>query len=152
MDAGIAVAVGNIDLAVRRQRGVGAAVKRLAAHEWRRLVRDADGQQHLAVGGAFSHGVVAIIGAIEMVVGVDMQTVRTVEQAFAPAPEEISLAVQHHHRMVAAVEDIDAVLAVDRDGSGVSQAPAVRQLGPVFNHAVTVFARAENGRHAFLPI
>ncbi len=85
VDAGIAVAVGDIDLALRRQRGVGAAVKRLAAHERRRLVRDADRQQHLAVGGAFAHGVVAVVGAIEIVVGVDVQAVRAVEQAFAPA-------------------------------------------------------------------
>src|SRR5579871_5687751 len=36
--AGIAVAVGDIDLALRRQRGVGAAVERLAAHEGCRLL------------------------------------------------------------------------------------------------------------------
>ena len=143
VDAGIAVAVGNIDLALRRQRGVGAAVKRLAAHERRGLVRDADGQQHLAVGRALAHGVVAVIGAIEIVVGIDVQAVGAVEQAFAPARDEIALAVQHHHRMVAAVEDVDAVLAVDRDGSGVGQAPAVRQLRPVFDHAVA--GRRGNG-------
>jgi len=80
-----------------------SGVKRLAAHERRRLVRDADGQQHLAVGRALAHGVVAVIGAIEMVVGIDVQAVGAIEQAFAPAPEEIPLAVQHHHRMVAAV-------------------------------------------------
>ena len=152
VDAGIAVAVRDIDLALRRQRGMGAAVKRLAAHERRRLVRDADGQQHLAVGRALAHGMVAVIGAIEIVVGIDVQTMRAVEQAFAPAGDEIALAVEHHHRMVAAVEDVDAVLAVDRDGSGVGQAPAVRQFCPVLHHAVTMLARAENSRHVFLPI
>ena len=90
VDAGIAVAVGHIDLALRRQRSVGAAVERLAAHERRGLVRNADGQQHLAVGGAFAHGVVAVVGAIEIVVGVDVQAVRAVEQAFAPARDEIA--------------------------------------------------------------
>ena len=152
VDAGIAVAVRDIDLALRRQRGVGAAVERLAAHERRRLVRDADGQQHLAVGGAFAHGVVAVVGAIEIVVGVDVQAVRAGEQAFAPAPEEIALAVEHHHRMVAAVEDVDAVLAVDRDGGDVGEAPAVGQLRPVLHHAVAMLARAEDGRHVFLPL
>ncbi len=102
--------------------------------------------------GALAHGVVAVVGAIEIVVGVDVQAVRAVEQAFAPAPDEIALAVEHHHRMVAAVEDIDAVLAVDRDGGGVGQAPAVGQLRPVLHDAVTVLARAENSRHVFLPI
>ena len=132
VDAGIAVAVGNIDLALRRQRGVGAAVKRLAAHERRRLVRDADRQQHLSVGRALAHGVVAVIGAVEIVVGIDVQAVGAVEQAFAPAGDEIALAVQHHHRMFAAVEDVDAVLAVDRDGGDVGKAPAVRQFCPSF--------------------
>jgi len=60
-------------------------VKRFAAHERRRLVRDADRQQHLAVGRALAHRVVAIIGAIEIVVGIDVQPMRAVEQAFAPA-------------------------------------------------------------------
>jgi hypothetical protein len=42
--------------------------------------------------------------------------------------------------MVAAVEDVDAVLAVDRDGRSIGQAPAIRQFCPVFDDAVTVFA------------
>ena len=37
VDARIAVAVGDVDLALRRQRGVGAAMERLAAHVRRRL-------------------------------------------------------------------------------------------------------------------
>src|SRR5215472_17962165 len=48
--AGIAVAVRDVNLALRRQRRVRAAMERLAAHEWRGLVRDADGEQHFAVG------------------------------------------------------------------------------------------------------
>ena len=46
---GIAVAVGDVDLAFRRQRGVGAAVERLAAHIGRRLAGHAELEQHLAV-------------------------------------------------------------------------------------------------------
>ena len=110
VDAGIAVTVRDVNLALRRQRGMGAAVERLAAHIRLWPVRDADRQQHLAVDRALAHGVVAVIGAIEIVVGVDVQPMGAVEQAFAPAPEEIALAVQHHHRMGAAVEDVDAVL------------------------------------------
>ena len=149
--AGIAVAVRHIDLALRRQRGMGAAMERLAAHERRRLVRDADGQQHLAVDSAFAHGVVAVVGAIEIVLGVDVQPMRAAEQAFAPALDEIAVAVEHHHRMGAAVEDIDAVVAVDRDGGDVGEIPAVRQLCPVLHHAVAMLARAENGWHVFSP-
>ncbi len=122
-------------------------MERLAAHERRRLVRNADRQQHLAVGGAFAHGMVAVVGAVKLVVGVDMQAMRTAKQAFAPVRDEISVAVEHDHRMLTAVEDIDAVLAVDRDGSDVGELPSRRQLRPVFHHAVAVFARAENGAH-----
>ena len=142
VDAGVAVAVGDIDLALRRQRGVGAAMERLTAHERRRLVRNADGQQHLAAGRTFAHGVVAVVGAIQIVVGVDVQPVRAAKQAFAPAGDEIAFAVEHHHRMFAAVEDIDAILAVDRDGGDVGEIPPVGQLGPVFHHAVAMLARA----------
>ncbi len=49
VDAGVAVTVGDVDLAVRGQRRMGAAMKRFAAHEGGRVVWDADGQQHAAV-------------------------------------------------------------------------------------------------------
>src|SRR6185436_12271970 len=63
------------------------------------------------------------------------------------AAQEIALAVQHHHRMGAAVEDVDLVLAVDRDGSDIAELPAVRQLRKIFDDAVAVLAGAENGWH-----
>src|ERR1700730_2832555 len=53
--------------------------------------------------------------------------------------------------MGTAIEDVDAVLAVDRDRGDVGQAPPRRQFRPVLHHAVTMFARAENGRHVFSP-
>ncbi|RXH39552.1 hypothetical protein XH94_16700 [Bradyrhizobium zhanjiangense] len=70
--AGVAVAVGDVDLALRRQRRVGAAMEGIAAHERRRLCGEADRQQHLAVGGAFAHGVVAVVGAVKIVVCIDV--------------------------------------------------------------------------------
>lgn len=51
-------------------------MEQLAAHERRQLVRDADGQLHLAVSRALAHGVVAVVGAVEIVVGVDVQAMR----------------------------------------------------------------------------
>src|ERR1700743_58464 len=130
---------------------MGAAMERLAAHERRRLAGDTDGQQHLALSRAFAHGVGAITGAIEGVVGIDVTAVGAMEQALAKAAQEISLAVQHHHRMFATVEDINAILAVDRDGGDVGQVPAVRQLRPVLYHAGALLARAEDGWHMVLP-
>src|SRR4051812_49945011 len=51
-----------------------------------------------------------------------------------------------------AVEDVDAVLAVDRDRSDVGELPSVRQLCEVFNDAVAVLAGAENGWHGCSPL
>jgi hypothetical protein len=83
---------------------------------------------------------VAVIGAIEMIVGVDVQSMRALEQVFTPTGDEVARPVQYHHRMDAAVEDVDAVLAVDRDRGDVSQVPAIRQLGPILDHAVAMLA------------
>jgi hypothetical protein len=123
----------------------------LAAHERRGFLRNADGEQHLAVGGAFAHGVVAVVGAIEIVVGVDVQAMRAGEQAFAKTLDEIAVAVEHDHRMLAAIEDVDAVLAVDRNRGGVGELPAVGQLCPVLHHAIAMLAGAEDVLHVSLP-
>src|SRR5437879_1407891 len=48
-------------------------------------------------------------------------------------------------RMGAAVEDVDAIAAVDRQRGNVSELPAVGQLRPVIDDAVAMLARAENG-------
>src|SRR5260370_24514109 len=151
VDTGIAIAVRDIDLALRRQRGVGAAVKRLAAHERRRLVRDADGQQPLAAGRALAHRMYANVGAGASSVCVDVQPVRAAEQVFAPASDKIAFAVEHDHRMGAAVEDVDAVLAVHGDRSDVGEVPLRRQLRPVLHHAVSLFAGAESSGHVCFP-
>ena len=99
---------------------------------------------------ALAHRVVAVVGAVEIVVRVDVQAVRALEQALAPALEEVAVAIEHHHRMLAAIEDVDVVLAVDRDRADVGQIPAVGQLRPVLDHAIAMLARAQNDRHAFL--
>ena len=150
--AGIAVAVGDVDLALRRQRGVSAAVERLAAHIRRRLFGNADRQEHLAVGRTLAHGVVAVVGAIEIVVGIDVQAVGAREQAFAPTLDEIAVAVEHDHRVFAAIEDVDAVLAVDADRGDVGELPAVRQFCPVLHHAIAMLAGAEDVLHVCLPV
>jgi hypothetical protein len=67
-----------------------------------------------------------------------------------PSPQlrkEIAVAVEHHQRVGAVVEDVDAVLAVDRDGGDVGQLSAVGQFCPVFSDAVAVLVGTENGWH-----
>src|SRR5262249_11587433 len=150
VDAGIAVSVRHVDLALGRERGVGAAIERLAAQEGCGLVGHADGQQHLALGGHLADRVVAVVGAVEGVVAVDMDAVRATEQAFAPRAQEVALAVEYHHGMLTAVEDVHVVLAVDRDRRDIAELPAVGQLRPVLHDALTMRAGAYGCGHVFL--
>src|SRR5260221_8443292 len=126
---------------------MGAAVERLAAHIGRRLVGNADGQQHLAVEAAFAHRVVAVIGAIDRFVRPHMDAVGTMEQPLAPGGEEIALAVEDHHRMGAAIEDVDAVAMVDADSGNLLQRPAVGQLAPALRDAKAEPTGAKHDRH-----
>src|SRR5207253_672879 len=85
------------------------------------------------------------------VVGVDMKAMRAMEQALAPALDEVAVAVQDDHRMGAAVEHVDAIPAVDGDGGDILEVPAVRQRRPILDHAITMLARAQNDRHGGAP-
>ena len=125
-------------------------MKRLAARERRRLVRDADRAAALAVGPAHSNGMVAVIGAIELS---SVSMCRPWARLNRPSPQLVTKLPDRsdHHRMGAAVEDVDAVLAVDRDGGGEAGASSRWQFRPVLHHAVAMLARAENGRHACFP-
>ncbi len=150
--ARIAVAVADVDLALRRERRVGAAVKGQAAHVGRGLARHADLEQHLAVGRALPHEVAAVVGAVEVVVRIDVQAVGARERAFAPGREEISVAIEHDHRVLAAIEHVDAILAVDRHRGGVLEFPAFGQPGPVFHHLIAVLAAAQDCAHRVSPL
>jgi hypothetical protein len=72
------------------------------------------------------------------------------EQALAPRPQEVAVAVEHDHGMLPAVEDIDTVLAVDGHRRDVAKFPAVGQLGPVLDRAIAMLAAAQHHRHCFL--
>ena len=54
---------------------------------------------------------------------------------------------KHDHRVIAAIKDVDPILAVDGDGGDVWEIPPLRQLRPVFHHAEEMPAVAENGRY-----
>src|SRR5882672_6863028 len=122
-------------------------MERLAAHVWRRLAGDADLEQDLALERALAHGVVAVVGAIECLVRADVDTVRVPEHALAPRTKKIAVAVEHHHRVFAAVEDVDLVLGIDGDGCGIAQRPAVRQLCPILQNFVAELAGSERDGH-----
>ena len=129
---------------------MGAAVEGLAAEERRRFAGNADLEQHLAVERALAHGVVAVVGAIDGVVWPHVDAVRAMESALAPRFDEVALAVEHDHRVLAAVEDVDAVLAVDADGSRIAELPTIRQLGPILGRLVGELSLAQDHSHGRL--
>src|SRR6266849_137969 len=75
VDAGIAVTVGNIDLAFRGERRVGTAVERLTAHKRRWLAGNAELEQDLAVQSDLAYEMSAIVGQEHCVVGSHMDPV-----------------------------------------------------------------------------
>src|SRR5262252_1158951 len=127
-------------------------MKWLPAHEGRRLARNSNGELDPSRGGALAHGVIAVVGAIERVVCIDVEAVRAAEHTLPPGAQEISLAVEHHHGMLPAVENVNLVLAVDCDRGDVLERPTVRQFRPVFHHPIAMLTTAQNYRHSCPPI
>jgi hypothetical protein len=63
-----------------------------------------------------------------------MDAVRTgAEHALAPGAQEVAVAIEDNHRMLAAVEDIHVILGVHRDASHIDELPARRELFPIFH-------------------
>src|SRR6516225_4087459 len=148
VDTGIAVAVRDVDVAVRRQRGVGAAVERLTRHVGRRLARHAELQQHLAVERDLAHEVPAIVGQEYRVVRRHVDAMRPRILPFAPRAQKIALAVEDHHWVLAAIEDVDVVLAVDADPADFFERPAIGELRPIGVDLISIVAAAHNHRDA----
>jgi len=126
-------------------------MERLTAHIGLGLAGDAQGHQHLAVERAFAHRMVAVIGQPDRVVGAHMHTVGPVNHAFAPSAQQIAVGIEHGDRMLAAIEGVDPVLAVDADRGAVTERDFVRHLRPILVDLEGVFATAELNRHASSP-
>jgi hypothetical protein len=69
--------------------------------------------------------VVAVVGEVDGVV-VDRDAVGAREDAFAPGGQEAAVAVVDEKGVLAAVEDVDAVLGVGRDAGDVAVGEAGR--------------------------
>ena len=122
-------------------------MERLAAHVGRRLAGDAEGQQDLAFERALADRMVAVVGQPDRIVGRHEYAMRAGEQPFAERAEEVAVAVEHDHRMLAAIEDIDIVMLVDADAADFLERPARRKFRPVLYGFVRVVATA-NDSHA----
>src|SRR5437016_4840664 len=72
--------------------------------------------------------------------------------ALAPRAQELAVAVEHHHRVLAAVEHVDVVPGVDADRADFLERPALGEPRPVLDDAVPVFAAPDNDRHALSPV
>ena len=126
---------------------MGAAIERLVAHVAAGTPGNPDRQQDLAVERALADRVVAVVGAVEQLIRPDMDAVGALEHALAPGPQEVAVAVEHDHRVFAAVEDIDVVVAVDAHRADLLQAPSVGQLAPALLDPIAVLAAAQNDGH-----
>src|SRR5215472_6889564 len=132
-----------------------AVVERLAAHEGGRLARNADRQQHAAVERATAHRMVAIVRQPDRVVEGDMHAVRLAmgpgKDAFAPGAQQIARVVEYRNRMVAAIEGVDVILAVDPDRGAIAEHDLVRDLRPALLDLERPLAAAERHGHRVSP-
>ena len=123
MDPGVAVAVGNVERPLGVEGYVrwivkrGAAVRHLPVVEIRHagvavLAAGPERHQEFAAGGVFLDRVIAVVAQVQRVVRTDMQPVRPVESSFPPGAQELPVAVEDDHGMLAAVVDVDISLGI----------------------------------------
>src|SRR3954467_9957406 len=88
-----------------------------------------------------------VVGEEHRIVRCYVDAVRTRVLALAPRSQEVAFAVEHHHRMVSAIEDVDIVVAVDPDPTDLLERPAIRQLRPVGIDLISIVAASHDHRH-----
>src|SRR5579863_4825110 len=101
-----------------------ASAEWLATHERRRLAGRSERHQHLPVQRAAPHAMGAVVGEPDCIIGSHMHAMRAWKHAFAPGSQEIALAIEDDHRVFAAIENVDIVVAVDPDRADFMKTPA----------------------------
>ena len=148
MHFGVAVAVADEQAAVRGDGQIRGQVERHAGR-----TGDAGGAQgplQFAVGGEFVDAMALPLGAVEVVFGIDPETVSVVQQILSPRGEKVSVPVENDHGVLASAVDVDPVPAVDGDGGNPAEGPTRRKPGPIAHRLVPVVALSH--RHlALLP-
>ena len=116
---------------------MGAAVEGVAAHEWRRLAGDAQGEDDATVQIALAHRVVAVVGQIDAVVRPHGDAVGPWVGSLAPRTEEIAVLVKYDHRVLAPIENVNVVLGVHSNCSAFFERPTVGEDSPTFFYLVS---------------
>src|SRR5438034_3802637 len=155
MDAAVAVAVRDVQVARRRRHHLGRLVERpgrarrkldvLRGAGVGGLTALAQDHQRLAVQRELQRHVVVTIGEIDDVV-VDGDPVRIGDGAAAPRSQVVAVAVEHDDGRILSLERVDAVLGISGDGADRAERPPGGQRGPRLVYLVAV-AAAPDGRH-----
>ena len=112
-DAAVA-AVGDVDVALRIEDQIVRRAKAFLAA--RRLAFGAKRRQQPAFAIELAQHVVAVVGRPDVVFAIDAQAVGTLNSPCPQPRTNLPFGVERHQRRLAAVQDIDAVLGIDRDG------------------------------------
>src|SRR5438270_72648 len=123
MHSRIAVTVGDIEIAVRRNGQVGRIVKgrpstqdgsevHAGGASVGRLTTLPQLPDELAFWRVFPNGMIVVVRAIDGIIRTDGKAMRIGEASFAPGTQEHAVPVKYHDRMFATIEDIDTIFAV----------------------------------------
>ena len=107
----------------------------------------AEGQKDLAVQCALANCVVPVVGQKHGFVGRHVQAVRARKQTLAPGTQKITLSVENHHRMVAAVEDVNVVLFVNADRSDLTHDHAGGNPRPIIELLIAIVTLTDCNGH-----
>ena len=141
MDDRVAVAVGDIDLAVRRDRDAGGVVERRL--ELRRVPR-ADGAGLPAFRGEDEDLMGIAVHQQDATVGRDGQAVRVCDPFLAPGRMHATVRVEDDHRRLGALVGVHPARRVHGDGADEPERRLARCLPPGALHTVPPLAHAHN--------
>src|SRR5437879_2379605 len=125
-----------------------ATPERLSAHEASCFSRYSDRKEDFSIERALADRVITVVRQVDGVVRSHVNSVGALEHAISPRAQVVPVAVEHHHRMIATMERVDAIVAVDTDRRNVAELPRFRPFDPILEDAILVVAAAEDCGHA----
>src|SRR5205814_7793958 len=107
------------------KRDIGRLVELIVAGA--RLVTRPQGQKKLPRRTEFQDEMMPGVGRPDVVVAVDANAVRRLDQIIPPAANELAVTVEAEDRRFPAMEKIDLIVAVDRDSRALAERHARRR-------------------------